>query len=1532
MFGTDTSNGNGQYTMSGGSLTTSTLTVGNLGSGSFTQSGGDVSTSQLTLGSAGGTPANSFGQYFLSGSGTLTTTQSTIGDIGRGEFTQSGGTHTVASDLVLGNAPALTGGTPARGGFYTLGGGQLIVAGSTIIGNGNNGFAGEPGGSGSFTQSGGSQFVGGELRVGNTGSDAGGTGSYVLSGTGSLTVAGTLRLGAAGNGFGGTGSFTQTGGSVSASNLSIGESDTTSGGTSSYTLSGGTLAITSNVLVGAGADGTFTQSGGVFTVGNDLSINTGSYALSGGSVGIGTSLHLGSDHAATLLQSGGSLDVGDQAFIGAGAGGNGSYTLSAGTLSADYLDVAIVAGSTGTLTIRGGSATARVNLVIGSDATTTASLVQTGGSVFVQSASFGLYVNGSYRLNDTDGPASLDVTHDAVIGDTLSGSFTQVQGAVTVGHDLILGSGTSAGANGSYAISGGSLDVDGRVIIGQTTGVSGQYTQSGGTVTVGGDFVVANLSGSHGTATLSAGSLSVHGTATDSRIVVGGLGSGSFTLSGGSVTADGLSVGNNAGGSGTFTQTGGSVFVQSASLGLYVNGSYRLNDTDGPASLDVTHDAVIGDTLSGSFTQVQGAVTVGHDLILGSGTSAGANGSYAISGGSLDVDGRVIIGQTTGVSGQYTQSGGTVTVGGDFVVANLSGSHGTATLSAGSLSVHGTATDSRIVVGGLGSGSFTLSGGSVTADGLSVGNNAGGSGTFTQTGGTLTVTSGGGLGRSVIGALGDGTYSQSGGTHVTTDLVLGNNPGGGSGTYALGNAVLSVSGTTWVGAVTTGAFTQTDGSHATNRLRIGSDSGASGRYTLGGGTLSVGTLAVVGDAGTGLLIQTNGTATIGDDLMIGRDGSGVGSVAVSGGTLTVGGDLLIGNFGQGSFSQTSGAVAVAGELLLGGWQDTTALTGSWADGNGVYVLDGGTLDVATDAVVGNRGNGRFEQTGGTFTVANALIIGNRDATHGEYEQSGGTTQVDGELIVGRPVGSTGSYTLSAGRLNVSADAWIGRAGSGTFTQTGGLAIIGGDLLIGAEAGGTGRYRLDSGTLAVGGSIVLGGTTTADGGSGELTLSGSANLYAHGLDLRPGGTLGGLGGGITLGDSEQGNAAAGTIMVNRGGTLAGNGTIAGSITVNDGGTLSPGNSIGTLSVGDVAFASGSTLRIEVDGAGNADLLHSTGNITISGATLRIDSADGTYSADANYTLLTADGRINGTFTNVVTSLPLLAQTATYTGNVVTLVVPTPDENASRSPLDLIGGSPVSLLGRMTLADVEAGFLLDPLVTGIDEGQAGIGARIGRYHADGYRQTYEEMPLRYAWKLDSGLTVLAELPIANISTSGRGVDRRDRSYGFGGGLRVPVAAGWDLKPMFRYGTVVDEDWDHVGSLASASLTSHFRTSFGNGYEFGADNLIGYFQSVGGRVEGLNAGYRLHEVALHNAVRVGGPLEGTFLGSGARWTAWISDTRFLGSELAADNFQRIGIAASTRVRVGERFSENLNLGLHYTQSAGGDHGVELNFGYRF
>ena len=68
------------------------------------------------------------------------------------------------------------------------------------------------------------------------------------------------------------------------------------------------------------------------------------------------------------------------------------------------------------------------------------------------------------------------------------------------------------------------------------------------------------------------------------------------------------------------------------------------------------------------------------------------------------------------------------------------------------------------------------------------------------------------------------------------------------------------------------------------------------------------------------------------------------------------------------------------------------------------------------------------------------------------------------------------------------------------------------------------------------------------------------------------------------------------------------------------------------------------------------------------------------------------------------------------------------------------------------------------------------------------------------------------------------------------------------------------------------------------------------------------------------------------GARRAAGISSTRYLGSDPAADDFQCLGVAAATRVSTGGRYPENLGLGLNDTRSAGGDHGVELNFGYRF
>jgi outer membrane autotransporter protein len=159
-----TQGGTGFYSLGGGSLSVAggEYIGDGGGSGSFTQSGGTHTvTNGLWLGSDYfGTGTGGTGSYNLSGGSLQVTGPEYIGDSnsGSGSFTQSGGTHTVAA-LYLGSDSQGTG-FPGTG-SYNLSGGSLSVAGGEYIGDG--------GGSGSFTQSGGTHTVATLLEVGGSG-------------------------------------------------------------------------------------------------------------------------------------------------------------------------------------------------------------------------------------------------------------------------------------------------------------------------------------------------------------------------------------------------------------------------------------------------------------------------------------------------------------------------------------------------------------------------------------------------------------------------------------------------------------------------------------------------------------------------------------------------------------------------------------------------------------------------------------------------------------------------------------------------------------------------------------------------------------------------------------------------------------------------------------------------------------------------------------------------------------------------------------------------------------------------------------------------------------------------------------------------------------------------------------------------------------------------------------------------------------------------------------------------------------------
>ncbi len=123
----------------------------------------------------------------------------------------------------------------------------------------------------------------------------------------------------------------------------------------------------------------------------------------------------------------------------------------------------------------------------------------------------------------------------------------------------------------------------------------------------------------------------------------------------------------------------------------------------------------------------------------------------------------------------------------------------------------------------------------------------------------------------------------------------------------------------------------------------------------------------------------------------------------------------------------------------------------------------------------------------------------------------------------------------------------------------------------------------------------------------------------------------------------------------GGTLIGTPTLGGLIV--DDGTIAPGNSIGTLNVnGNIVFNAGSAYQVEIDNAGQTDLIAATGTATIAstGTTLDILGAASDYpDTSPTYTILTATGGVTGQFATVQDNLPDLDFTATYNPNSVQL---------------------------------------------------------------------------------------------------------------------------------------------------------------------------------------------------------------------------------------------------------------------------------------
>jgi filamentous hemagglutinin family protein len=991
--------------------------------------------------------------------------------------------------------------------------------------------------------------------------------------------------------------------------------------------------------------------GGVLSVGADVTVSSGTLRLHGGFDG-------GFDAGGSLRFSAVNVDLASGTLELRAGSGSGTSTIDAITNTPTFRGASGGATRPNTFTYQQDATIADADIPAASQfaaafASMGYNLTSTNGDVTIATASkvanAALAVSGqTVSINANIAPFGTTITGTNMVNlngniattGTGSGAAIQINGDVTLGADVTLSTNTAA-AGANIGIAGdifGTTDAtedlfinagtSGAVTLGGAVGTSAlrlntfQVTNSGSITASNGIFAVLIEAGATTTATYN-GILDA---------TSGGIDLAAATIN--------LNAGASTSAGGTFDANSGTAFTIGGVLTL--DGAFTkvgAGTTSLGANITTTGDAIAFSAGAVSLT----AGTVSLDTTAG-GNSAGANITFA---GTLNGASALTINAGTGGTVTFSSAVGGTTPLSSLAVSNS----GTTSVSAGA-----TITGAMSVTAGtafnatgsaISSGSFTKAGAGGSNVGVNITTN---NAALTFAGGSLTFT-----GNSTLSA-GTGTITTQGVNIAGFDVSLFANSfdfqggsasitGTGSGTLRFGGAsnattigVAGGAGTCQVTATNLNALAN----EATGTLVFGR-SGQTGAITVGTSTYHDSTVFST----TGAL-TTTGTIT--------TDDSTDSDLTLTGSAITLGGNIVT----PGRAISLSGPVTLSANVTLdttnGGLSPAGAniTLASTINGTSGGVDEDVTFRAGTSGDVSIAGAAGSATALGTFRIASAseATLGAVTATTIDITTTGSGTSTFGAMSAT----TIGVTTASASTANYNG---LLSAGAGGITLNGGIV----NLNAGATTTGNGAFAVTtSNTFAVGsvaltldGAFTKSGAGTAAIGAGisttndNITFNSSASIDNAGLTLSAGtgtvtfnSTLALNGSGLTLhADGIDFLGGANTVTGTGIGTLRLGGS-AGSTTIGVAGGA------GTLQISTTdldALANGAAALIAIGRVGQ------TGAINIAGGTFKdaaTFSTTGTISITGNVLGSLADASL--TFTSSASTINVGANVTTAGANI------------------------------------------------------------------------------------------------------------------------------------------------------------------------------------------------------------------------------------------------------------------------------------------